>query len=231
MVLLDWEKAYRGLFKALERMNLPAKILNLIKALYNRPAFFVELEGERSSDHVQGTGIRQGCPLSPYLFVIFMTVLFYDVHKKVDKKGRQATNLVTNRVKGATFDEILYADDTICISENETAINRLLAVIEQEGSKYRMKLNRAKCELFKFGQTGKVHFADGMMLKPSNEVEYLGCKLNENANAGIEVQKRISECINILNKLDIFWGHADCSIKQKLQVQDAVVRTKLVYGL
>ena len=39
-------------------------------------------------------------------------------------------------------DEILYADDTRCVSENEDAINRLLQAIEVEGNKYGLKLNK-----------------------------------------------------------------------------------------
>jgi hypothetical protein len=32
-------------------------------------------------------------------------------------------------------------------------------------------------------------------------------------------------------KLDLFWGHSDCSVRQKLLVHDAVIRSKLMYGL
>ena len=31
-------------------------------------------------------------------------------------------------------------------------------------------------------------------------------------------------------KLAEFWKHSDCSIKQKLVVYDAIIRTKLIYG-
>ena len=35
----------------------------------------------------------------------------------------------------------------------------------------------------------------------------------------------------ILKKLDLFWRHSDCQIKTKILVQDAVIRSKLLYGL
>lgn len=68
MVLIDWEKAFdkadqKGLLIALERMNVCGKILNLIRALYNKPQFKVTIEEKTSAWYTQETGIRQGCPL------------------------------------------------------------------------------------------------------------------------------------------------------------------------
>ena len=70
-VLLDWEKAFdkvkhNKLFEALERMNVPNKYIDMIKQLYDKPTFKVEMEGHESTWITQETGIRQGCPLSPY---------------------------------------------------------------------------------------------------------------------------------------------------------------------
>ena len=97
----------------------------------------VEMDGIRSKWRTQETGIRQGCPLSPYLFILVMTVIFEDIHD-----GDQQMNLVKHRVAGATFDEVLYADDTICASKDTRAMNKLLANIETIGGKYGMELNK-----------------------------------------------------------------------------------------
>ena len=49
-----------------------------------------------------------------------MITLFYDVHQKLD------TELARNRVPGADFDEVTYADDTICISRSREATSNFL---------------------------------------------------------------------------------------------------------
>ena len=46
LVLLDWEKAFdkltrEGLFSALERANIPDKIIRIIRAIYANPEFLV----------------------------------------------------------------------------------------------------------------------------------------------------------------------------------------------
>ena len=230
LMLLDWEKAFdkvrkNGLLKVLERMGVEKKMLAVIEAMYNKPTFMVEMEGQQSAWKTQETGIRQGCPLSPYLFIILMTVLFHDIHRlHTPNEGRA-------RIKGANFDEVLYADDTICVSQSEVALEKKLKAIEADGNKYGLKLNKAKCEILKFGDVRAIHFEDGSIIKVKDKVKYLGCKLNNEANPAKELQDRMSDCILTLKKLDGFWLHRDSSVRQKLLVFNAVIRSKIAYGL
>ena len=112
----------------------------------------VEIEGVASTWQEQQTGIRQRCPLSPYLFLIVMTTMFYDVHTELD------SILATQRVPGAEFDEVTYADDTICITTSTEATNKFLKTIEEQGLRYGLKLNKNKCELITTHNLENVHF-------------------------------------------------------------------------
>ena len=94
--------------------------------MYKNTVFKIELDGVASNWEKQRTGIRQGCPLSPYLFVTVMTIMFNKVHYRL------WADMIEHRVQGVEFDEIMYADDTICVSENREAMETLLKDIEEE---------------------------------------------------------------------------------------------------
>ena len=61
--------------------------------------------------------------------------------------------------------------------------------------------------------------------------QYLGCALNNRGDGTRELSGRIAECMATLKRLDLFWGQSTCTKQFKLQVFNAVIRSKLVYGL
>jgi hypothetical protein len=64
-----------------------------------------------------------------------MTVMFHDIH---NNKEHQA-EMTQERILGAVFDEVLYADDTIIHSTDAKKVEKLLHKIEQEGANYGLK--------------------------------------------------------------------------------------------
>ena len=68
--------------QAIKRSGASQKLQNMIKAIYKETDFYVELDGDRSGTKKQTTGIRQGCPLSPYLFIIALSTMFEDIYRQ-----------------------------------------------------------------------------------------------------------------------------------------------------
>ena len=60
---------------------------------------------------------------------------------------------------------------------------------------------------------------------------YLGCQVNQYSNITQEISKRITHSMTMLKKLDIFWRHCDVKIGFKINVLDAVIKSKLLYGI
>ena len=197
-----------------------------MKNSYKNTQFKVEIEGDSSKWLKQETGIRQGCPLSPYLFIIVMTVMFEDIKED----HNLATNLIKNRVPGADFDEVMYADDTICISQDTKTMNKFIKSIETIGKEYGLSLNKTKCELITTANKPDIHFSDKTTILEKDEVEYLGCQLNHTGSANKEISKRIINARITLQKLQIFWRRSNCPTSYKIIALDAVVRSKLIYG-
>ena len=187
----------------------------------------IEIDGQQSKWKQQQTGIRQGCPLSPYLFLIVMTVMFHDIHNDTQHQK----DMGVDRILGAVFDEVLYADDTIIHSTDAKKVEKLLHRIEQEGGKYGLKLNKNKCETMNVRGISEVHLENHNKVKEMNESRYLGCFLNNKTNSRREINKRKGDVFATLKKLEEFWKNCNCSLEFKLIAYDAVIRAKLMYGL
>lgn len=121
-----------------------------MQCINNRLADEQCASGER-----QQSGIRQGCTLSPHLLILSMTVMFHDIHKQERIKQKQC-------FEGWVSGEVLYADDTNCVSKTAPVMNRLVNEIEKEGATYGLKLSYKKCEYLCFGNEGVITFVNGI---------------------------------------------------------------------
>ena len=74
-------------------------------------------------------------------------------------------------------------------------------------------------------------FKNGELIPTAEETTYLGARVRMDHNVRKEVAKKISSCFATLKRLNLFWNNQNCPTKFRLQVFDAVVRSKLVYGL
>ena len=53
----------------------------MIEAIYKEPKFTIKDGKTQTNTRRQMAGIRQGCPLSLYLFTLLLTTITYDVRK------------------------------------------------------------------------------------------------------------------------------------------------------
>ena len=95
----------------------------------------------------------------------------------------------------------------------------------------RIAFNHSKCAALNYNTEDKAHFEDGTVVPIASEVVYLGSILSKTHNHRREVAKRKSAAMATWKKLDIFWKKTNCPPKFLLIVYDAVIRSKLVYGL
>ena len=230
MAMLDWEKAFDKiqhdkLILSLKRMGFSNHCCDVVQDCYSKPTFFVKDAFGMSDDKKQRSGIQQGCPLSPYLFILVMSCIDHDI---AASKSRRVSNA---RLPGLYFDMVYYADDTIIFSTDNRSLNELLHLTETISSRYGLKLNRNKCVVIQMNNEGQVHFDNGNPLPKKYEATYLGNEINREVNIKHEVLNKMQEVRKIWFKMAPYWRASNANQKWQLIIFNAVTLSKLLYVL
>ena len=231
IILLDWSKAFDRiripkLLEALRRHGIHEELIQAVASLYRSPTFTVSEHGCTSTKHTQHRGIRQGCPLSPFLFVILMSALMWDAEHDPDRASHRDK---LKRQLG--FADLCYADDTALFGSSYKEVEQSLHAIERQAGAYGMSLNKSKCLHVSMYSRARIKFADGTPVPTAAEATYLGAHLNSTMDPRQEITQRLKKCTVIWRKLGLFWKQVPVSNKFKLLVHNAIIRSTLMYGL
>ena len=89
IISIDAEKAFDKIQypflikkKNLQKAEIEGTYLNIIKAIYDKPTANFILNGEKLKAFPLKSGTRQGCPLSPLLFIIVLEVLATSIREE-----------------------------------------------------------------------------------------------------------------------------------------------------
>ncbi len=142
LLALDWRKTFDSInsevFLSLCVALDPHQLLEVIRSIYTNRIFEVRDGGVTSSRcGQQSSGVCQGCPLSPFLFGILMTVLMHDAYMSLGRNAQDAY------LQGRLHD-VLSADDTLLLGTCSTYVGELAHAVEGAGARYGMNLHWGK---------------------------------------------------------------------------------------
>ncbi len=198
MLFLDFEKAFDSLewdflFKTLYHMNFGESFVNSVKALYTNISSCVMNNGVSSKYFSVSRGVRQGDPLSPYLFILAIEPL--------SCKIRNDPNIHGISVKNCEIKIIQYADDTTCTLKDEQSVHKLFDVIDNFGIISGLKLNVSKSQALWLGSKRFCRDKPFNILWPDEPVKALGVYFSYNEDAAMEknFDSKIKKLRSILN--------------------------------
>ena len=144
IISIDAEKAFEKIqhlfmIKTLQKMGIEGTYLNQGKAIYDKPTANIILNGEKLKAFCLRSETRQGCPLLPLLFNIFLEVLATAIREEKEIKVIQ----IRKEVKLS-----LLADDMILYIENpKDSIRKLLELISEFSEVVGYKINTQKSHI------------------------------------------------------------------------------------
>lgn len=149
IIALDQEKAYDKidhdyLWMVLKHMNFPARMINLIRRLYEKAESLVAVNGVLSRKFKIVRGTRQGDPMSCLLFDLAIEPLACALRKS-SLRGLEIPGL------GERLIAALYADDTTVYLHETDSYAVLEIILNKWCNAARAKFNKAKTEAIPLG--------------------------------------------------------------------------------
>ena len=135
MAFIDQEKAFDRvvrveLWKCLAELGIFGELLRAVQSLYICSQAAVRTrEGETDWFDVKA-GLKQGCVLSPLLFIIFMD--------NTMKRANQEEN---------SIEELMFADDLVLIADDHIRLQEMVSNLYQQYINYDMRISRDKTEV------------------------------------------------------------------------------------
>ena len=119
LLFIDFEKAFGSiewdfLCQSLEAFNFGPTLIRWIKTFYNNVSSCVINNGLFSKQFKLERGVRQGDPLSPYLFVVAIEILAISLRSNEHIEGIKIDN---DEIK-----TLLYADDMTATLANTSSV-------------------------------------------------------------------------------------------------------------
>jgi hypothetical protein len=234
---IDFAKAYdcvprEKLWQRLFDIGVRGKMLHAIKSLYEVGVdMSIKLDVGVLDPVNSSVGVKQGCPLSPLLFGLYIESLEAYVKSKLPQAGPLCG--------GIRMSMLMYADDTAVLANSAVELQLLLDCIHDWCGEHGMTIHVLKTEIVVFNTTasalsqlGTRWSIAGIHVKVSHHFKYLGIHFHFSSGAAYGLQKAAQRgrfavaCLHRkLHDLDV-----GANVALTLHLYSSMVMPALLYG-
>ena len=146
---IDFKQAYdtiprQALWQHLQRIGMPTSLLSIIQDMYADDEYVLK-DGDKTARVHPSRGVKQGCPLSPLLFSLYVN--------DVDEIAEGVQGAVTG-MPGFCVTHMLYADDLTLTANDHNALQKMLDRLHVYAQRKHLIINTAKSEVVHFNSSG-----------------------------------------------------------------------------
>lgn len=232
LLFVDFERAFDtihrdAIWKALYNVGVPEKIINLIRELYCGASCSVRFKGICSNKFQINVGVRQGCVLSPLLFILVLDEV-------IRKTNAEATDGIQWRLNQRLCD-LDYADDICFMSHTLDGAKLKLRSLAQNAAAVGLKINMSKTKLLRLQTTITTplaieHRGEHFVVDDVDKFCYLGSTITKDGGTITDVDARISKAHFAFKNLSKVWRSNVITRKTKLRIFNTSIIPVLLYG-
>ena len=239
LYFVDFKKAFDtvwhdGLWHALHMSGIKGRPLKVLQSLYSDIRQSVLVDGQQTEYIRAHQGVRQGCPMSPVLFSIFI--------EQMVRRLKQAS--VGIKLDTQLMFALLYADDAVLLAESAEDLQNLINIVDEYCRDWRMLLNLDKSKAMVVPKQVKNKTAAevikneikqavtvrGVEVPFVNEYKYLGVWIQQDLGWKLHIAHNVSKAKAKHAVIGPILRCGPIPAALKRLVWCAVVRSRLEYG-
>ena len=187
-----------------QRLKLPISICNWIESFISDRSIRLVFDGESTEKTKIETGIPQGSPVSPILFLIYIRFLFEEID--VEEEGLELS-------MPSYMDDITIRVSTIDLENNCRILQKIANKLIEWGLLNCIEFDKDKTELIHFykGQYiegNTVTISDNLTITPKTEVKWLGVWFDRTLSFKPHVDRMLAKANRVYNQI---YRLANCS--------------------
>lgn len=229
LVFVDFKKAFDSLihekiWDSLKRKGVPEKLINLIKTQYARFTCRVLHKGGLSEPIPCESGVRQGCILSPLIFLIVLDEVLSFLDES--KSGIQWSLRGNEHLEDLDF-----ADDIVLMSTKRNDMQKKLCTLEENAERVGLQINSDKTKSLYIGsQQPPTYSLNNKQIDRVETFTYLGSQITTDGGAREDVKVRIRKAQGAFGQLKNIWKSKNLSLHTKIRIFNSNVKSVLLYG-
>lgn len=228
LLFADFEKAFDSvdhnfIWKCLRYFNFGESFIRWIKLFYN-DIFSLILNNGHLSEHIPiQRGVRQGCPLSSFLFVICIEILANYIKHNHEIKGVIIKNI---EIKQSLFSD----DATFFNNGTKESFEKIIEILDQFEKESGLKLNTQKTTILRIGSlrdTDIKYCRHKKIIWTSDSANTLRMTFTNNLQENIikNIEPKLISFKNCLKQ----WDYRKLTLMGKITVIKSFALPKLVY--
>lgn len=226
LVSLDFKSAFDSLdhifmLEAIRSYNLGNNFINWVSTLYNSAEAAVLSNGISTGWFPVERGVRQGCPLSPMLFVLAVEKLANSLRSNVNIQG---VNILDTEIKISQF-----ADDTTLVLKDEASLEESWKGLEAFKRVSGMELNIDKTQglmVGKFSLVGEI----ANNISWTETIHILGINISTQQGPEKEYELNFQSIIQKMEKVCDSWSGKNITLKGKCVILNTLALPKIYYA-
>ena len=180
---IDFRKAYdtvnrKKLMQCLYDIGVGNRFAANIDAIYKSVQYAIKVKGKVMTPISSNLGLKQGCPLSPLLFNLYIN----SIGEYLNRNSTEPD--IT--LQGVKVSHFLYADDLVIISPTAKGLQDKLDNLSQFANDKELTINTKKSKVMVFNKGGKLMKGDysinGKQLEVVPSYTYLGIDIPTNGS-------------------------------------------------